>query len=240
MSPVECVYFVVDTLNEPARRILKKRKLQEVVIYSDSDDEWAKHLQSIILLEHSAFSVLRLNVQFSTFMTRFPFLCGTSLKDAFPDSVPSMVVENFLFLGNRRQASDAAIMRTHLQITHVIDLHDEDRDPQEPFSEYGVNYLNIRLWDRSESNLGEHFPAVFAFIENARRAAGARVLVHCNHGISRSATCAVYYVMRRNACALPDALRAVKRAREIIHPNQGFLRQLEDAEDRPWRPCVVQ
>ena len=65
----------------------------------------------------------------------------------------------------------------------------------------------------------------------AARAAGARhkVLVHCNQGVSRSATCVCYWLMQREeGLTVERALERVRAAREVVHPNPGFMRQLRE------------
>ena len=59
---------------------------------------------------------------------------------------------------------------------------------------------------------------------------GAKVLVHCKHGVSRSGACVVYYVMRERGCSLREALQIVKQARREICPNRGFFMQLQECE----------
>lgn len=52
-----------------------------------------------------------------------------------------------------------------------------------------------------------------------------KVFVHCIMGVSRSATLTIAYLMLKHHMPARDALRAVKKRRDI-NPNQGFLEQL--------------
>lgn len=54
----------------------------------------------------------------------------------------------------------------------------------------------------------------------------SRVLVHCNQGISRSAACVVYCVMRMLDITLHTAFILVKKKRRIVFPNLAFFREL--------------
>ena len=73
---------------------------------------------------------------------------------------------------------------------------------------------------------------VFEFIEGVRLGGdpSARVLVHCNQGVSRSASCVIFWVMQRERCGFDAALRRVQGCREVAHPNSSFERQLRAAE----------
>ena len=51
------------------------------------------------------------------------------------------------------------------------------------------------------------------------------VYVHCQQGVSRSATVVLAYLMLHLDMSLMSAVRAVREKREIF-PNEGFLKQL--------------
>jgi predicted protein tyrosine phosphatase len=49
------------------------------------------------------------------------------------------------------------------------------------------------------------------------------VFIHCAAGISRSATVACAFLMRRKRIALSDALAQLRTARPCVSPNDGTL-----------------
>lgn len=67
-----------------------------------------------------------------------------------------------------------------------------------------------------------------SFIDAGRKAGG--VLVHCQAGISRSATVAATYLMCSQQIPMKEALGVLQRARPCIGPNPGFQAQLKVLE----------
>ncbi|KAF6745368.1 phosphatases II [Ephemerocybe angulata] len=84
----------------------------------------------------------------------------------------------------------------------------------------------ISLDDDPDADILVHFPPSIAFI-GSELAKGRGVLVHCQAGISRSATIVAAYLMKTRNLNPQAALKMVRDARPIISPNPGFLEQLE-------------
>ena len=59
-----------------------------------------------------------------------------------------------------------------------------------------------------------------------------RVLVHCQAGISRSATICLAYLMMRKRVRLDEAFEFVRQRRSIISPNFSFMGQLLQFESQ--------
>lgn len=55
---------------------------------------------------------------------------------------------------------------------------------------------------------------------------GGRVLVHCQAGISRSATICLAYLIQSHRVRLDEAFDFVKQRRGVISPNFSFMGQL--------------
>ena len=135
------------------------------------------------------------------FLLRWPFLAGPGQpRKAYPNLVVHTEGEPFLFLGNRRMAYDEEVVRS-LGITHIVDFHNEDVEPEERHRTF-VSYHHCRVTDNDRGDLTPFLPGAFAFIEAARAdAPTSRVLVHCNQGISRSASC----VRSGAVCSAPQS-----------------------------------
>ncbi len=85
--------------------------------------------------------------------------------------------------------------------------------------------------DMSELRLAERFHEAADWIHQ-RILDDKRVLVHCQAGISRSATICIAYLMKHERMDLAQAYACVKVVRPQMDPNEGFMRQLEVFEKR--------
>lgn len=52
------------------------------------------------------------------------------------------------------------------------------------------------------------------------------VLVHCQRGVSRSATAVLFYLMSKQGMKYDDALALVQRKRHVVNPIESFRSQL--------------
>lgn len=90
-------------------------------------------------------------------------------------------------------------------------------------------YLQLPVRDVPEQDIIKCFPKAFAFIDSALDSGGA-VLVHCQAGVSRSATVVIGYCMWKDKMSAEAATKEVMRARSVIWPNPGFKCQLREFE----------
>uniref|UniRef100_A0A8C9ZNW0 protein-tyrosine-phosphatase n=1 Tax=Sander lucioperca TaxID=283035 RepID=A0A8C9ZNW0_SANLU len=131
----------------------------------------------------------------------------------------------FLFLGNERDAQDLDLLlrlnigyvvnvTTHLPLYHVNS---------------GLRYKRLPATDNSKQNLRQYFEEVFEFIEEAYQS-GQGVLVHCQAGVSRSATIVIAYLMKHTLMTMTDAYKYVRSRRPVVSPNLNFMGQLLEFE----------
>ncbi|XP_024121564.1 protein phosphatase Slingshot homolog 2b isoform X2 [Oryzias melastigma] len=88
-------------------------------------------------------------------------------------------------------------------------------------------YHNIRVYDEEATDLLAYWNDTFKFISRAKKS-GARCLVHCKMGISRSAATVIAYAMKEYGWDLKKAFAYVKERRTVTKPNPSFMRQLEE------------
>ncbi|KAJ2734852.1 hypothetical protein H4R23_002328, partial [Coemansia sp. Cherry 401B] len=124
----------------------------------------------------------------------------------------------YLYLGGEGNVSRAQLARRG--ITRVLNVAREVRVD----AGAGVELRHLR-WDHDERDVARYFAACFAFIDGARTGHGG-VLVHCQLGVSRSASLVVAYVMRTMRMAFGDAYEYVRRRAPCISPNISLVAQL--------------
>uniref|UniRef100_A0A3Q3W9H5 protein-tyrosine-phosphatase n=1 Tax=Mola mola TaxID=94237 RepID=A0A3Q3W9H5_MOLML len=154
---------------------------------------------------------------------------GRSLSDESvmtPDAENAVVspILPFLYLGNEKDAQDLDLLlrlnigyvvnvTTHLPLYHVNS---------------GLRYKRLPATDNSKQNLRQYFEEVFEFIEAYQ--SGRGVLVHCQAGVSRSATIVIAYLMKHTLMTMTDAYKYVRSRRPVVSPNLNFMGQLLEFE----------
>lgn len=159
---------------------------------------------------------------------------GTSAYEFDPDLnvYPNLILSPWLFLGDQRCAWSLAAL-IDLQITHIVNIstdicnyfedHPAARLPNDNF----IKYLTIRMHDDQNSDIYSQFQLVFNFIDMAKKTdPNAKIMVHCQMGISRSASLVIAYIMHLTGASLKDIYYHVKARRYIVQPNKGFWQQL--------------
>jgi len=110
------------------------------------------------------------------------------------------------------------------RIVSVTELVPEVSIPKE-------DHLIITLPDVVSVNLADKFEEVHKFLEDAC-GRGQNVLVHCDAGVSRSATVIISFVMKTKRLTARQAYQMVKDKRPCIAPNISFIQQLIDYEEK--------
>ena len=92
-------------------------------------------------------------------------------------------------------------------------------------------YLRCPISDKPDSNIRAYFEEAHQFIKEALSSMEEnRVLIHCQAGVSRSATICISYFMAVESMSLEAAFSFVKVRRPIINPNAGFMKSLQEFE----------
>ncbi|KAG5725674.1 putative rhodanese domain-containing dual specificity protein phosphatase [Termitomyces sp. T112] len=134
----------------------------------------------------------------------------------FPDV--NEIVEDQIYLGNIGAAQSPETLKK-LGTTHILSVCPE-------YPSTGPNHFSIPIEDWEHENILIHLPATCQFIESAL-SCNSKILVHCLIGMSRSATVVAAYLMKTRKMTRATAIKFIKQRRPEVHPNYGFIKQLE-------------
>lgn len=145
----------------------------------------------------------------------------SSMNQQEPNTADTIIPN--LYLGDKNAATDLELV-SKLELTHILSV-DMIPLPQVVSSTFpNIALMHISVVDMCHEDLLCHFESAYKFIkEGVTRGA---ILVHCYHGVSRSATLVLAYLMRNRKWPLSEALSHVKGHRPCICPNDGFMDQL--------------
>ncbi|KAG7456339.1 hypothetical protein MATL_G00251180 [Megalops atlanticus] len=237
---------ITELLQHSARSKVELQVEQEVVVYDQSSADPAslssEAFLSVLLakLEKNFSSVHLLSGGFAQFSHLFPGLCeGRSVLVPSCISQPCLPVANVgptrilphLYLGCQRDVLNKDLMQQN-GIAYVLNA--SNTCPKPDFIPES-HFLRVPVNDSFCEKILPWLDKSVEFIERAK-ASNARVLVHCLAGISRSATIAIAYIMKRMDMSLDEAYRFVKEKRPTISPNFNFLGQLLDFEKKIKTP----
>ena len=137
---------------------------------------------------------------------------------------PSQIFD-WMFLGSYQNACDINELRRN-KINYILNCAAECTNINLPkdIIEY---HLNIK--DEKNFCLFPFFEEANIFI-NKVRFSGKILLIHCKFGISRSVSLVMAFLIKNFGFNVKNAFNFIKRRREQINPNQGFINQLIDYE----------
>jgi len=131
------------------------------------------------------------------------------------------IVDGLLFLGSRHVRDHELNYWQQKNIKYVIDLSEILQLPQYD----GIHYEVLHIVDSENEEISKFFEVAHNIIQKAQ-AEHVAVFVHCNQGISRSASVVIAYLIKYKQMTLKQAWDFTKSKRSVVFPNQGFLAQL--------------
>jgi protein-tyrosine phosphatase len=123
-----------------------------------------------------------------------------------------------LALGGCFPMERASAIATDHGISAVVDLRQEACDDEQQLRAAGIELLHLPTPDLEPASY-EHLERGVSFVRE-RLERGDRVLIHCQHGIGRSALLALCVLVDQGWDPLP-ALTHVKDRREVVSPSRS-------------------
>ena len=149
-----------------------------------------------------------------------------ALHIPLPDKLNMSWITTDLAVGGRVHPEDIKAL-AEAGVTHVVDTRSEHCDDAEALAKEHIELLHLPTADTKPLTNEQMFEGAEWVQERMKQ--GGRVLIHCEHGVGRSAllTCAVlvYNGMHAN-----DALQLVQQKRWQAAPNHRQVRRLREFE----------
>lgn len=146
-----------------------------------------------------------------------------------------------LYLGARPNEEGAEELKS-VGVTHVVSCLMEDDRSRMAFLQQDFQHLFLGVHDGMHHDIAGTFSQFFDFAEAATASdPNAKLFVHCEVGVSRSATLVVALLMKTEGLSFFEAVCRVRSKRIQVLPNIGFASQLQRLEhelEPPSATCV--
>jgi len=141
-----------------------------------------------------------------------------------------------LFLGSQIAAKDKKLLKK-VGITHIVNIsfntpcyHPDD-----------FTYLHhCEKHDSANQLILDLFKETHLFLEEAFIEKNTKILIHCEYGVSRSASLVMSFIMRNTELTFREVYDLVRGRRGFVNPNAGFQSQLLEFERQNYSldfPC---
>jgi len=121
-----------------------------------------------------------------------------------------------LAIGGSFPRGSAELLARQTGVGAVIDCRAEASDNPEELAACGVRFLHLPTEDHAA--LDPHHLEAGVRFARAAQADGLKLLIHCEHGIGRSATVGLCVLVDRRTAPL-EALRLAKDVRALVSPS---------------------
>lgn len=128
-----------------------------------------------------------------------------------------------VFISNSAIASSKKWLTSH-GITHIVNCAQELPN----YHSRDFRYMALSMQDMPSEPIVNRLDPSYKFIMGALLSSNKnKVLIHCHMGMSRSATIAIHYLMRRWRMTFLQAYQYLKQRHPITQPNNGYAYQLQ-------------
>jgi dual specificity phosphatase 12 len=133
-----------------------------------------------------------------------------------------------VFIASVEGAHNAEQLEKH-NITHILCVapYLELKFPEK------YQYKQFDIIDEADEDLSKYMKPCIDYLEQVRTN-GGRVLVHCQAGISRSASVCILYMMYKHGMNYDEAYEKLKASRMNVRPNRGFVTHLKEIHKKKF------
>jgi len=140
----------------------------------------------------------------------------------------------FLYLGSQASARvDPKVLRDTYNIGYILNVTDDIDNFHITNTENIIVYKRIPIKDDPNEHIERYFEESHNFLQEVYNkyktdtiSAPTGILVHCNAGISRSASIVISYLCKYRDMTLLESWSHTKSKRKQASPNLGFIKKL--------------
>jgi len=149
----------------------------------------------------------------------FGFVHDMSEDNKLHEVVPHLYISSEIGARNREAILEKEIAAV-FNVATEIPNHNADLD---------IEYKHLDLVDVEKTDLLPFFEEGIQFIDKFV-SSERNILVHCQAGVSRSASFCLAYMMKMQGYKYADAIKQIRINRLESRPNDGFVKQLKKLE----------
>lgn len=139
-------------------------------------------------------------------------------------------ISSDVFLGSHPTPEQVETLKKK-GITHIVSCLDEEKRSKVAFLNADFQTLFLPVKDGIHEDISLALPTFFNFMSHSQSSSSkAKVLVHCEAGVSRSATLVLAHLMNRDRKSFFDTFKELHSKRAKVLPNIGFASQLQKFE----------
>jgi predicted protein tyrosine phosphatase len=155
----------------------------------------------------------------------FEWNLGPAFENWRTEGSISQLILGKIYVGDKYISTDVAAL-TERGITHIISITGSMLSEEIYVTHSDFEYFRIGgVRDSPNASILPHLSGVLKFLDLST----GKVLIHCEAGVSRSASLAIACVMHmKPEFPMEQAYDTVKAARSIIGPEPEFLFQIEE------------
>jgi dual specificity phosphatase 12 len=143
------------------------------------------------------------------------------------------IIMNNLYIGSQSSIKDYNNFGLIINIDYPYNNCPKDTIQLNYINDHSTLIIRLGLDDTVDTNIFKYFDLLCNYISTYIKGGKknyfrkkSKVLVHCHAGISRSTTIILAYFIGMGK-TLQTALKFLKSKRDIVNPNEGFMKQLK-------------
>ena len=146
------------------------------------------------------------------------------------EASPIDKIDQHLYLGSLEARSPALLEQHKIKRIIRVATRDEEKNSYSglpPGIEEKVFYVKDLPSCQIRWSIMESIPLIERSIQQQDN-----ILIHCQAGVSRSASIVIGYLIHSRRLSAKEALDYVQQRRPCVRPNPGFWRELQELESR--------